>query len=64
MPNITFRKWRLGLLIATAQAMFVAGATSLVGGDWKVALAAFCSAVGPLWTNYLKQHPIEEIEEK
>lgn len=60
---MNWKKWKIGLVIATLTSLFVAGSTALVGGNWRVFLAAFCAALITNWGAYLKQHPIENIED-
>ena len=61
--NYNFKKWRLGLFLSIAKSLAVAGSTALAGGDWKVFMAAFCTALVATVESYLKQHPIEDISE-
>ena len=60
---MNWKKWRVGLFVATLYSLAVAGSTALVGGNWKVFLAAFCTALITNWSAYLKQHPIEDIQD-
>lgn len=56
-----FKQWKLGIIVSGLKALLVAGSTALVGGDWKVFVAAFCASFAGLLESYLKTHPIEDI---
>lgn len=61
MKPYNWRKWRAGFLMVILLSLAVAGSTALVGGNWKVFLAAFCAAFITNMERYLKTHPIEDI---
>lgn len=61
---MNLKRWKMGLLVATLQAAVIAGSTLVApGSNWKTFVAAFCTALGPLWANWVKQHPIEDIQD-
>jgi hypothetical protein len=60
---MNWKKWRVGLLVATLYSLFVAGSTTLAGGGWKVFVAAFCTAAVTNWTAYLTKHPVEDVQD-
>ena len=64
MSGMNFKKWKLGLAIATAFALF-AGVGTLVdpGAGWRAFVGAFSAALMTNWAAYLMKHPIEEISD-
>jgi Trk-type K+ transport system membrane component len=58
---MNWKRWKLGLAVATFLSAFVAGAALSTGGSWKTIVAVFCSALLTNWGSWLKEHPIEQI---
>lgn len=63
MKGFTWRKWRAGLFIAIGLALTTAGAGLMAGMKWQAFVAVFCTAVPGFVGTYLKNHPIEDIDE-
>jgi len=64
MSGMNFKKWKLGLWIATAFALF-SGIGTLVdpGAGWRAFVGAFAAGLITNWAAYLMKHPIEEIKD-
>lgn len=63
MSKLSSKKWKLGLFIATLCAVFSACAGLAGTMNWKSFLAVFAASLLTNWGNWMKQHPIEEIED-
>lgn len=62
-PMFSWKQWRVGLLIAVLLSLCVAGAGLSAGMGWKPFVAVFCSACLTNLGAYLKQHPIDQVED-
>ena len=61
---MNWKKWKVGLVIALLSGVF-AGCAGLVGSmDWKAFVAVVCASIATNLGNYLRQHPIESIQEE
>lgn len=60
---MNFRKWRLGLGVAVLCGLLTAGAGLAAGMHWQAFLAVLCTSLLTNLLNFLKQHPIESIED-
>lgn len=60
---MNWRKWKLGLLVASLMALFSAGAGLVGDMGWKSFLAVFCVSLVTNWGTFLKAHPVEDIQD-
>jgi hypothetical protein len=64
MKSFTWRKWKLGFVIAIGAALLSAGAGGLAGmSGWKPFVAVICMSLITHLSTYLKNHPIEDIDD-
>jgi len=61
---MAWRKWKLGLLISAAAALLSAGAGLTAGMGWRPFIAVFCVSTLTHCGAYLKNHPIETVEDQ
>jgi hypothetical protein len=62
-PSFSWRQWRMGLAVAVAAAVLNSGVAYSAGGSLKVIIGTFCTSLMTVGPAYLKQHPIEEIQD-
>lgn len=56
-----WRAWKLGVVIAVAMSLLVAGSGLVHGMDWQAFLAVFCTACLTHLGTFLKDHPPDQI---
>lgn len=62
-PSFSWRKWRLGLVVAIACGLLSAGAGVMAGMKWQAFIAVLSTSLLTHLVTYLKDHPIENIED-
>ena len=60
---MSWKSWKIGILVALGLSVFVSLAGLAAGGGWKVLLSVFGSACLTHFGAFLKDHSIEEITE-
>jgi len=63
LKKFTWRKWRAGLIVASFLGLFSALASLAGGFKWIVFLSVLGTSLATHWITYLKNHPIESIDE-
>jgi hypothetical protein len=58
---MTWRRWRLGVLVAVLLSAIVAGAGLVAGTNWRALVATFCTALLTHLGSFLKDHPPESV---
>lgn len=58
---MNWRRWKLGLVISIACALFTAGAGLTAGMKWQAFVAVLSSALLSNLMNFLYRHPVETI---
>ena len=53
----------MGCVVALVLSAFVAGAGLTAGGGWRVVLSVFCTAALTHLGAWLKDHPVEQIDD-
>lgn len=58
---MSWRRWKLGIVVAVGLSLLVAGAALEAGTSWRVFLQVFCVACLTHLGAFLKDHPPEAI---
>lgn len=58
---MSWRRWRLGVVVTVVLSLIVAGAGLSAGMKWQAFLAVFCTALLTHFGSFLKDHPLEQI---
>ncbi len=58
---MSWKRWKLGVLIALLLSAFVAGAAWEDGASWRTLLKVFCAACLTHFGAFIKQHPVEDV---
>jgi uncharacterized membrane protein YeiH len=58
---MSWRRWKLGVLVSVVLSLFVAGAGLAAGMKWQAFISVLCTALVTHFGSFLKDHPIEQI---
>lgn len=58
---MSWRRWKIGLVVTVILSLLVAGAGLTVGMKWQAFVAVFCAACVTHFGSFLKDHPVESI---
>lgn len=58
---MSWRSWKLGILVALAMSLFVALAGLTAGMKWQAFLAVFGAGCLTHFGTFLKDHPVDQI---
>lgn len=61
---MNWRKWKAGLLVSLLLGVLSAGAGLAADMSWKAFCAVLCASVATHLIAYLKQHPVESVEDE
>jgi hypothetical protein len=61
--RMSLKKWLMGAAASLFLSLLVACAAMVAGADWWVFLSVFGTAAGTHFSAWMKQHPIEEIDD-
>ena len=60
---MNFKRWKLGLAVATILSLFCAMSGLAAGMNWKAFLSVFATACLTHWGTWITEHPIEKIDD-
>jgi hypothetical protein len=58
---MSWRRWKLGVVVAIGLSLLVAGAGLAAGMKWHSFVAVFCTAALTHLGSFLKDHPVETV---
>lgn len=61
--KVSWKKWKLGLIVAIVCGILTAGAGVAAGMKWQAFIAVLCTALLTNLGNFLVNHPIDDIED-
>lgn len=59
---MSWRRWKLGIVVAVVLSACVAGSALEAGTTWRVFVQVFCTALVTHFLSFLKDHPLEQIQ--
>lgn len=59
--NMSWKKWKLGVIVSLFLSLLVAGSGLAAGMKWQAFVAVFCTAALTHFGSFLQNHPVDDI---
>jgi hypothetical protein len=59
---MSWRRWKLGVLVSIVLSLIVAGAGVAAGIHWQAFVSVLCAALLTHFGSFLQQNPVEKID--
>lgn len=58
---MSWRRWKLGILVSVILSLLVAGSGWTAGTKWQALIPIFCTAMLTHFVSFVKDHPVDRI---